>query len=171
MIQSFADAPLTPARVRLGVLTLTCLLPVDQDEVWRRITQPELLAQWSPVVPDRPLDAVGPATSREQEGDEPVDAAVTDVRALWFLEHAWGSERLTWQLAPSGAGTQLNLVHEPSDPQQIPGLAAGWHLCLTVLGRQLAGIQTERCVGSDALDHGWEELRERYAELLEVAPA
>lgn len=32
--------------------------------VWEHLTQPELLATWSPVVPDRPLTSVGPALSR-----------------------------------------------------------------------------------------------------------
>lgn len=162
-----ALASLTPARLRLGALTLTRLLPVAQDVAWEHLTRPELLVTWSPVVPDRPLDAAGPATSRENPSDEPVDASVADVRAPWFLEHAWGDERLAWQLAPSGEGTQVNLVHEVTDPTQVAAMAAGWHLCLTVLEARLAGRDAQRCVGQDALAHGWEQLRDRYAQLFE----
>lgn len=158
-------ASLTPARFHLGALTLTRRLPAAQDTVWQHLTRPELLALWSPVVPDRELDGPGPATSREKTEDEPVDATVGEARAPWFLEHAWGPERLTWQLAPSGDGTQVNLVHELSDAGQLAQTAAGWHLCLTVLDALLAGREVQRCVGEDALAHGWEMLRDRYAQL------
>lgn len=171
MTQSLTDAALstlTPAHVRLGVLTLTCQLSASQDEVWQWITEPARLAQWSPIVPDRALDSLGAATSRETPEGEPADVTVTDVRAPWFLEHAWGPETITWQLAPSGEGIQLNLVHEPSDAAQIPSMAAGWHLCLTVLGRLVDGQPTERCVGEQARAHGWPQLRDRYAELLKT---
>ncbi|MEL4505782.1 SRPBCC domain-containing protein [Luteococcus sp. H138] len=161
-----ALATLTPARVRLGVLTLTCQLPAVQDEVWRWITEPDELARWSPIVPNRSLDGVGEATSRETPDAEEVDATVTEARAPWFLEHRWGPEVITWQLAPSGEGTQLNLVHEPSQSEQIAELAAGWHLCLVVLRRLLAGVETGRCVGQDAVAHGWPHVRDCYAELL-----
>ncbi len=46
--------------------------------------------------------------------------------------------------------------------------AAGWHLCLDVLDGVLSGAATSRVVGEAALDHGWEALRDRYAELLGV---
>lgn len=160
-----ALASLTPARFHLGALTLTRRLSASQDEAWQHLTRPELLARWSPVVPDRELDGPGPATSRENPQAEAVDATVGEARAPWFLEHAWGTERLTWQLAPSGDATQVNLVHELSDPEQLAGMAAGWHLCLTVLEGLLAGRDVPRCVGEDALAHGWEALRDRYAQL------
>ena len=44
--------------------------------------------------------------------------------------------------------------------------AAGWHLCLDVLDGILAGASPSRVVGEAALDHGWESLRDSYAELL-----
>ncbi len=39
-------------------------------------------------------------------------------------------------------------------------------VCLDVLDATLAGDATSRVVGEAALDHGWESLRDRYAELL-----
>lgn len=161
-----AGEALTAARMKLGALTLTVELPATQPEIWRWITAPELLQQWSPVVPDRALTSLGAARSREDEHQPWADAAVTDVREPWFLEHRWGGETLSWQLAPSGDGTQLNLVHELSDQQQAAEMAADWHLSLTVLDRLLHGIATERCVGADALDHGWQQIRDHYAAQL-----
>ena len=160
-------ATLTPARLRNGVLTLTVALPAPQGEVWRWITEPDLLQQWSPVVADRELTSTGPASSREQPDKAGVDAQVTDVRSPWSLEHRWGDEVITWQLAPSGEATQLNLVHELSGPDSAPDMAAGWHLCLVVLERRLRGIGTARSVGPDALEHGWPVVKERYAQLFE----
>ncbi|GAA1393406.1 SRPBCC domain-containing protein [Luteococcus peritonei] len=158
---------LTPARLHQGVLTLTVALPTGQADLWRWITEPELLQQWSPVVPDRPLTSRGPATSSEQPGAEAVDAEVGDVRAPWALEHRWGPEVLTWQLAPSGEGTQLNLVHELRDAQLAADMAGGWHVCLVVLERRLRGLETGRCVGQDAQEHGWSVVKERYRQLFE----
>ncbi|GAB2480631.1 hypothetical protein GCM10027030_13320 [Luteococcus sediminum] len=154
---------LTPARYRNQVVTLTIALDGGQEVVWRHLVDPSLLAGWSPVVPEHGLDVAGTNRCREREQDQWVDATVTEVRAPWFLEHRWGAEALTWQLAPSGEQTQLHLVHELSESSMAAQVAAGWHLCLTVLRRQLQGIDTPRCVGQDALDHGWEELREAYA--------
>ena len=43
-------------------------------------------------------------------------------------------------------------------------VAAGWHLCATVLARLLAGDPVGVIRGRDARAHGWEQLREKYAE-------
>ena len=59
-----AGEALTAARMKLGALTLTVELPATQPEIWRWITAPELLQQWSPVVPDRALTSLGAARSR-----------------------------------------------------------------------------------------------------------
>lgn len=162
---------LTPARRREEVLTLTTVVDLPQDELWRRLVDPTELARWSPVVPEHPFDAVGPNSSRENPGDEAVDAEVTESRAPWYLEHHWGDDTLGWQLAPAGEGTQLNLVHQLSDRGQLLEMAAGWHVCLTVLRLQARGIDVSRCVGPDALAHGWAEVVERYREALPVPEA
>ena len=46
--------------------------------------------------------------------------------------------------------------------------AAGWHVCLDVLDGVASGAATSRVVGEAALEHGWEALRDSYAELLDV---
>lgn len=158
--------PLTPARRHEEVLTLTTVLPLEQHQLWELLTEPELLASWSPVVPDRPLQLAGPATSQENPGDEPVDATVIESRGPWYLEHHWGPDVVGWQLAPSGEGTQLNLVLQLSRPEQALDMAAGWHICLTVLRMRAEGARVGRCVGPDALAAGWDDLRARYAEVI-----
>jgi hypothetical protein len=43
-------------------------------------------------------------------------------------------------------------------------VAAGWHLCLVVLDRMLGGDPVGPIRGRDAMDHGFEDLRDAYAE-------
>ena len=45
--------------------------------------------------------------------------------------------------------------------------AAGWHLCLEVLERLLAGDPVPPVRGRDALEHGWTALHDRYAGQLD----
>lgn len=165
-LTSALAAELTTARRREEVLTMNLLVPMTQDELWAAVTDPARTASWSPVVPDRVLDQEGPATSRENPTDEPVDATVLEARAPWFLEHRWGPDTLGWQLAPSGESTMLNLVHQLSKPELAIDMAAGWHICLTVLRLQAEGHDVPRCVGQDAVAAGWEQLRARYAEVI-----
>ncbi|GAA1380065.1 SRPBCC domain-containing protein [Luteococcus sanguinis] len=158
--------PLTPARRREEVLTLTTVLPMSQQQVWTALTDPNALAKWSPIIPDRPLVAEGTATSLEHPAAPPVDATVVEAREPWYLEHHWGGDVVGWQLAPSGEGTQVNLVHQLARPESAIDTAAGWHVCLTVLALQAAGEQVERCVGDDSLDLDWDALRARYAQVI-----
>lgn len=157
------EAPLS-ARLTHGVVSMNVQLDATPAEVWPMLVDPSRTVEWSPVVPDRVLDSVGLATSQEVDGSPAVDATVTESREPWFLEHRWGPDTLTWQLAPSGAGTQLHLGHELRDVAQAPDMAAGWHLCLDVLRRRLAGEDVPRCVGQAALENGWSSLRADYAE-------
>ena len=55
--------------------------PHDPQRLWAMITDPERLARWSPIVPDRPMSTPGPAFSRENPEDVPVDAEVLVVDA------------------------------------------------------------------------------------------
>jgi hypothetical protein len=45
-------------------------------------------------------------------------------------------------------------------------VAAGWHLCADVLQRLLDGEPVEVIRGKDALDHGWEDLKNAYEKSL-----
>ncbi|MDO5661603.1 MAG: hypothetical protein Q4G40_02810, partial [Brachybacterium sp.] len=47
-------------------------LPGSAEAAWEHLVEPDLLATWSPVVPDRRLTTVGPALSRERPEDDPV---------------------------------------------------------------------------------------------------
>ncbi len=166
--QARVDVPATLGPADEGwVLTLRRRLPQPVEAAWRSITEPDLLARWSPVVPDRPLVVPGPAAARENPDDDPVDATVLAADAPSLLEHRWGGDRLRWTLTTAGGGTDLELRQWLDDRETAPDLAAGWRLCLAVLAAFGDGGDHERVVGRRSYDYGWQELREAYAQVFE----
>ena len=144
------------------VLTISRDLRQTSDRVWRALTEPDLLARWSPVVPDRPLTSVGPASGRESPEQPVVDLEVLVCHPPRELAHRWGDHLLSWTLAPSPAGCRLTL-EQTFDVRAEAGMyGAGWHICLAVMTVQLEGHHAGRVVGSRAEDYGWRELRDRY---------
>jgi uncharacterized protein YndB with AHSA1/START domain len=148
------------------VLTMRRELAQPPEKVWPWLTDPIRLAQWSPVVPDRAFDGVGPRQVRENPGDDAVDGEVLSVDPPYELVHRWGPDTLRWRLTPRDAGCVLTLEHSMAQRDPAAMNAAGWHLCLDVLADNAAGSNTPRVVGPDAVEHGWESLRDDYAELL-----
>jgi hypothetical protein len=80
------------------------------------------------------------------------------------LEFSWGGQDIRWELEPlGGSGTRLKLWHG-IDRRFISMGAAGWHICLDVLDRLLAGRPIGRIVGPDAMKfQGWQRLNAEYA--------
>jgi uncharacterized protein YndB with AHSA1/START domain len=125
------------------------------------LVDPAHLRRWSPVVPDRPLTSPGPATCRENPGDEPNDAEVLVVEPPHTLVHQWGDDLLRWTITPAEGGAVLELRQTFDDRAAAASYAAGWQVCL---GRLAAEDDSprERVTGPRALDYGWPDLRERY---------
>ena len=151
-----------PVRAELadGSLVMEVDLAGTAAQLWEALTDPAQLAHWSPVVPDRALTSPGPAISRENPGEDPVTADVLAIAGEHALTHRWGESTLGWMVDEG----QLDLQVTLPDPQQAQYFAAGWHVCLAVLDARLEGLDQQRLVGMDALEHGWEELRARYAD-------
>lgn len=152
------------------VVRIAWRFPTAPVGVWPWLVTPDLLARWSPVVPDHPLTSPGPATSREDPDAEPVDATVTEVDDPRMLAHRWGDDTLRWAVEPHTDGSLLTLADTLGDPDSAAANAAGWHVCLTVLSALVEGRETPRVVGRAALTQGWPELADRYATLLRVPP-
>ena len=73
-----------------------------------------------------------------------------------------------WELERSGSGTRLTLWHN-IDRRFIAMGAAGWHISIDVLDRQLSGTPVERIAGGDATKfEGWQRLFAEYSELFGV---
>lgn len=166
-----------------GTTLLTLGLTVDAtpSRVWDYLTQPELLALWSPLVPDRPLTEVGPAQTQETSETAAAEARVIEVEPGTILRHTWGTGEVLWELTDSevhvedvvleGAthSTHLALTQTFTQKDLVPMTAADWHVCFAVLTLVLDGQDVERVVGKNALAVGWENLRAAYEKNFNLA--
>jgi uncharacterized protein YndB with AHSA1/START domain len=138
--------------------------------VWAALTEPEHLREWAPFDADRNLGAVGTATLSTVGAPTPhvTETQVKRAEAPKVLEFNWGGQDIRWELEPLGGGTRLTLWHN-IDRRFISMGAAGWHICLDVLGRLLAGRPVGRMVGPEAMKlGGWQRLNAEYAKQLGV---
>lgn len=161
--QRIAELPVAVDRTEDAVI-LEVDLSGTGAQIWEHLTDPELLATWSPIVPERPLTEIGPVLARENPGDDPVAADVLATAGGHALSHRWGDDLLEWLVDEARLTLQMKL----SEPRYAPTYLAGWQVCLAVLDARLDGEDQERIVGMDALEHGWRELRDRYAEELDL---
>jgi uncharacterized protein YndB with AHSA1/START domain len=140
------------------------------EKVWAALTDPEQLREWSPFTADRNLNRVGDATLTMVDAGDAADlpASVRRAEPPTLLEYTWGDDVLRWELAATASGTRLTLRHTIADRDGMAKAAAGWHLCLVVLEHLLDGEPIGPIRGQDALNYGWEELRDAYAARLAI---
>ena len=142
------------------------------EKVWRALTKPEEQIEWMPFVADRDITAIGPFMLRMTDREEAEESAAEVLAAepARLLRYRWGDDVLTWELEPEGDGTRLTLRHLTMVPEQIARFAAGWHICIEVLVRFLAGQPIGAILGEDAMHYGWTELSEAYSARLKGEP-
>jgi uncharacterized protein YndB with AHSA1/START domain len=159
-----ADATVTAEGER-WTLVFVRALPHPPEKVWAALTDPARLDQWAPFAAAGDLSQVGETTLTMVDGPDRTDLPATVLRAEppALLEYTWGDDLLRWELIPAGGGTELTLRHTLDRRDEAPMVAAGWHLCVAVLARLLAGAPVGVIRGRDAAAHGWEELRAGYA--------
>ena len=140
-------------------------------KVWKALTDPEHLREGAPFDSDQNLGAVGTAKLTTVGAPTPhvTETQVKRADAPKVLEFSWGGQDIRWELEPLGSGgTRLTLWHN-IDRRFISMGAAGWHVCLDVLDRFLAGQPMGRIVGPDAMKvDGWQRLHAEYAKLFGV---
>jgi uncharacterized protein YndB with AHSA1/START domain len=156
-----AEATLSTVDGRF-VLRMRRLLGHDVERVWAKLTEPEELRKWSPIVSDRALSSPGPAAARESPDDPPVDVEVLTSDRPRELVHRWGDDVIRWTLTQTADGCLLTLEQTFSERSMCGSYGAGWHICLAVLTAVLDGEAVERVVGARATDYGWRELESRY---------
>jgi len=142
------------------------------ERVWQALTEPEHLREWSPFDSDRSLGTIGTARLTTVGAPTPhvTESQVKRADRPKVLELTWGGQDLRWELEPLGGGTRLTLWHN-IDRNFISMGAAGWHICLDVLDRALAGQPIGRLVGPDAMKFGgWQRLNAEYAKQFGVEP-
>jgi uncharacterized protein YndB with AHSA1/START domain len=140
------------------------------EKVWAALTDPVQLGAWAPYRASRDLCEPGDVTLMMIDGDtsEPMAATVTRAERPSLLEYTLGTDLLRWELTATGHGTRLVLRHTVTDRGWLPKVAAGWHLCLDVAEHLLDGHPIGPIRGSEALDFGWDDLRDAYATKLGV---
>jgi uncharacterized protein YndB with AHSA1/START domain len=173
--ESYQPGPAAGVRVEKEGERWTLVLVRDLRHppalVWQALTDPAQLSEWAPFDADRALGGVGPVKLTTVGAPTPQvsETTVTRAEAPRLLEYSWGGNDLRWELEPLGTGTRLTLWHA-IDRGFIAWGAAGWHLCLDVLERLLAGQPIGRIVGGEALKFaGWQRLVGEYAAQFGVA--
>ncbi len=134
------------------------------QKVWQAITSPEHLSEWAPYDADRNMGEVGPVKLSTVGTPYVTESEVIRADAPHVLEYRWGDQQNRWQLESTEQGTRLTLWAK-IDRRYIAMGAAGWHLCLDVLGLHLDGTPIGRIVANDALEfEGWQRLHKEYAQ-------
>jgi uncharacterized protein YndB with AHSA1/START domain len=171
----YKPGPATGAEVRKEgdhwTLIVVRELRHPPDEVWKALTDAASLREWAPFDADRNLDVSGPVklTTVGTPTPQTSETCVTRAEAPRLLEYRWGDNDMRWQLEPLGDGTRLTLWHN-IDHGFISMGAAGWHICLDVLRRMLAGVPLGRIVGGEAMKFDWPRLNIEYARQFGVDP-
>jgi uncharacterized protein YndB with AHSA1/START domain len=169
--ETYAPGPAAGAEVKKEgekwTLVLVRQLRHPPAMVWEALTDPAQLREWAPFDADRNLGAVGSTVKLTTVGAPTAQVSetkVTRAEAPRVLEYNWGGNDIRWELEPSAGGTRLTLWHN-IDRGFIAWGAAGWHVCLDVLERALAGQPIGRIVGADAMKFpGWQRLKDEYAK-------
>lgn len=149
----------------IWTLVLVRELRQPPTKVWQALTDPAQLREWAPFDADRDLGTAG--SVKLSTVGAPVsqvsESSVKRAEAPKLLEYSWGGNDVRWQLEPLADGTRLTLWHNIGRRFVSLG-AAGWHICLDVLDRFLAGHPIGRIVGGEAMKFGWQRLNAEYAE-------
>lgn len=113
--------------------------PHPIEKVWQAVTTPEHLGQWFPSPVEVDLRPGGAMRFRAFDGAPAAHGTVEVVDAPRRLTFTWGTDRLTFELAPAGDGTTFTLIHSFDDRFGAPSFATGWDVCLAGLRNVLAG--------------------------------
>ncbi|PJJ53801.1 activator of Hsp90 ATPase-like protein [Mumia flava] len=140
------------------VLRYTRDLAHPPEKVWRAITESEHLKAWFPAdiigqrVEGASLRIAFWPEAIEQAGDEIEasgldldDAVLPGTLLTWdpprVFAFTWDSEHLTFELAPTDAGTRLAVTVRATEPgpRGFASTATGYHVCLDALVASLDG--------------------------------
>jgi len=162
---AYAPGPAYGAQVRKDGEKWTLILVRElrhaPEMVWEALIDPVQLREWAPFEVDGRLDSVG-ATVNLTWSSNPnvIETTVTRADAPRVLE--FGDIR--WELEPLGSGTRMTLWHS-IDRRFVSWGAAGWHICIDVLGRFLAGEAIGLIAGAAAMRmDGWKRLVGEYGK-------
>ncbi len=148
-------------------LVLVRQLRHSPETVWRALTDPAQLREWSPFDADRDLGQAGTTvklTTVGAPGPHVTETTITRADAPRLLEYNWGGGEMRWQLEPVGGGTRMTLWAN-IDRRYISMGAAGWHICLDVMDRLLSGAPIGRMAGPATMKvEGFQRLVGEYTK-------
>jgi uncharacterized protein YndB with AHSA1/START domain len=149
-------------RGELSVLRFRRHLSSPPLQVWRALTDPEVLAGWFPTTMEGDLVAGAPLHFGTREGEgEPFDGAMRVFDPPSVMELLWADDILRFELAPDGAGCVLDLTVTFSELGKAARDGAGWHVCL----EQLSFVTSGDDLPWDPPDR-WREVHSTYVERL-----
>jgi uncharacterized protein YndB with AHSA1/START domain len=137
-------------------------LPHPPEKVWRALTEPAHLEVWFPaeIRGERTTGAALSFVFRAGEGPTR-DGQMLTYDPPSVLEFRWGDETLRFDLQPDGEGCVLTFVNTFDELGKAARDAAGWHVCLDVLGYHLDGQQAPWSSGEQ-----WRQVHSAYVERL-----
>jgi len=119
------------------------------QEVWEYLTKPELLEIWLGKTDIQPI--VGYKFRFASPNGNDAQCEVLEVQRFVKLSYSWQKRSVTdnksytskvmWTLAPTGDGTELQLVHNGfSALEDVAGHLNGWKACLTKFEKLLKNV-------------------------------
>jgi uncharacterized protein YndB with AHSA1/START domain len=120
------------------MLTFELELAHAPADVWAAITEPGELEHWFPCAVSGPM-TLGAELEFTFPGHEiePMRGEVTEFDPPRRLSFTWGADHLHFALDPAASGTRLRFTVELDGAAKAARDAAGWHVCLDRLARQL----------------------------------
>lgn len=126
-------------------ITTERLLPHPPTQVWRALTDADLLGRW--LIPNTFAPVVGHRFTMETRGWGTVKCQVLELEAERRLTYAWRNGPLdttvTWRLVPEGDGTRLHMEHagfdltQPVHKMAYDGMSGGW---VAIVGERLPEV-------------------------------
>jgi uncharacterized protein YndB with AHSA1/START domain len=155
------------AQVRKDGATWTLVLEKDlrhpPEKVWRALTDPVHLREWSPFDAAESLGTVGTVNVTWVGSTTPVATNITRADAPRLLVYTSGENTMRWELNDRAGGTHLTLW-AIIDRRFIAMGAAGWQIALDVLAHHLDDTPIDRIAGPAAMQFdGWQRLHTHYA--------
>ena len=164
--ETYAPGPANVAQVRKDGETWTLVLGKDlrhpPEKVWRALTEPAHLHEWTPFDASGDLSNIGTANVTWVGSPAPIETCVTRADAPKVLEYTSGGNTMRREREARSGGTRLKLW-VVIDRRFISMGAAGWHITFDVLERLLDGTPIGTSPAAMQFD-GWQRLNAEYAQ-------
>lgn len=130
-----------------GLIQLVQFIEQSPAEVWRALTEPDLVAKWWAKGDVRPVVGHRFTLDMGKWGQQPCRVIAVEPQRLIAYTFAEGSldTTVTWRIEAEGSGTRLSLEHKgfdldsPMGRTALEGMGQGWPGVLKRIGPALAG--------------------------------